>query len=77
MSQNESGWSVVVGEKPEDDSRDEVRAKLKRLRKRRKGIQRVQQHSSLADVFTDRISEGGNALASVRPSVRSFPRGTD
>ena len=25
MSQNESGWSVVVGEKPEADSRDEVR----------------------------------------------------
>ena len=25
MSQNERGWSVVVGEKPEADSRDEVR----------------------------------------------------
>ena len=25
MSQNESGWSEVVGEKPEADSRDEVR----------------------------------------------------
>ena len=25
MSQNESGWSVVVGEKLEADSRDEVR----------------------------------------------------
>jgi len=25
MSQTESGWSEVVGEKPEADSRDEVR----------------------------------------------------
>ena len=25
MSQNESGWSVVDGEKPEADSRDEMR----------------------------------------------------
>ena len=72
MSQTESGWSEVVGEKPEADSRDANYYGSKTLRQSGRDGAKHRLNVRLGlSLVTDSISVEGNAIASVRPSFVS------